>query len=101
MSEVDLSIFNNRGKRLTKPQTFALLRLLFEWDNAEKICNSEHPDRTARELLLARYGLDIPYATLYGLRHRWICLYDSNHNITEIVRGRFNKFGHYVPPEKP
>lgn len=101
MSQVDLSIFNNKGKRLTKAQKFALLRLLFEWNTAEMLGNSSNPARDARELLLARYGLDIPYTTLYGLLHRWVCVYDNNtKEIKEIVRGRMNAYGSYESPKK-
>lgn len=87
MSQADVEILRNRGNRLTKPQKFALLRLLFEWDTAEMLAESKNPTRDARELLLARYGLDIPYTTLYGLNHRWICEYDPNtKEIKEISR---------------
>lgn len=101
MSQADVEILKNRGKRLTKPQKFALLRLLFKWENAEMLAESKNPTRDARELLLTRYGLDIPYTTLYGLNHRWICVYDANtKEIKEIVRGRFNAYGSYEPPKK-
>lgn len=72
--------------RMTKTERDELLRILFEWNFAERIVNEQLKYDDIRREIAATHGLDVTNAQLKNLLNRWYCDYDSNNNIERIYR---------------
>lgn len=72
--------------RMTYEERDKLLRILFEWEFAERIVNEKLKLKDIQKELLDKHNLNATVVQLKNLTNKWVCEYDTDKNIKRIYR---------------
>lgn len=72
--------------RMTYEERDKLLRILFEWEFAERIVNEKLKLKDIQKEIEEKHGLSYTIHNLKNLTNKWMCEYDTDKNIKRIYR---------------
>lgn len=75
-----------RIHRMTNAERDKLLRILFDYEFAEKIGNEKLKYKDIQKEIEAKHGLSYTIHNIQNLVNKWGCEYDDNKNIKRLYR---------------